>query len=402
MDHQIAGQLDADLCRRLQDEPRTRDIPVVLLLGRGMAPPAPSALPSNVVDFLVKPFTPAQLVSAVEKIFRSAETTAPVRKLRESLAPPASVRTTALTDQREVAAVSAAAAARREINQVCLARAAAHAKARVTTSVHTGSTPRFVSEPARLRAALRDIAAQRRTGVFRAWTGDEPATELYLDDGQVVVVATRDADRYSEDASGVVPPKVSPAILEDAVAEQAQTGVPFYLSLGSRGLLTKATAVALLHRFGQQYFARLWTVPATTLKCGFVDSDALPGFALRLEVRCESIDQWLLGTLRHVQVEEIAAFARHEGLNGSVSLRRGGEEALRALDLSEQEQAFVRQIDYRRDLATIAKSLGVTPDHAFGLLFRFRCLEMMDYRPTASAFVVTPRTSVRRVLPRSR
>ncbi len=399
VDYQLAGQPDADLCQRLHREGRTRDIPVVLLLGRGMTPPAPGTLPPNVVDFLVKPFTPEQLVCTVERISRPAEAAAPVRNLRESAPPPYSVRTTTLADQREMAAVSAAAAARRETNLVDSARTAANAKVRLTAPTRGGASPRPGFERARLRAVLRDVAAMRRTGVFRAWTDPTSATELYLDDGQVVVVATRDAEGYSEDASGVVPPKVSPAILEDAVAEQAQTGVPFFLSLGSRGLLSKSTAVTLLHRFGQQHFARLWTVPAGTLEFGFVDTDALPGFALRLEVRRESIDQWLLGTLRHVQAEEVAAHARHEGLTGSVSLRRESEEALRALDLNEQEQAFVRQADYRRDLTTIAKTLGVTPEHAYGLLFRFRCLEMVDYRPAASAFVVTPRTSVRRVLP---
>ena len=75
---------------------------------------------------------------------------------------------------------------------------------------------------------------------------------------------------------------------------------------------------------------------------------------------------------------------------------------MRALDLCEQEQEFGRQVEGRRDLPAIAKALGVTVEHAFLLLFRFRSLEIMEYRPTASAFVVTPRTSVRRVLPLQR
>ena len=402
VDYQIAGQLDADLCRRLFDEPRTSGIPVILLLGRGMTPPAPGVLPPNIVNFLVKPFTPEQLVSTVEAVFESAKSDSPARKLREQSAVPYSVRTPTLTDQREVAAVSAAAVARRETNRVHMARAVAHDKPRMTTVVRDGLTPRLPTEPLRLRAAMNEVAARKQTGVFRVRAGAAPATELYMDSGQMVVVATRDARRYSEDADGVVPPKVSPVILEDAVAEQAQTGVPFFLSLGSRGLLSKATAVTLLHRFGQQHLARLWTVPAASLKFEFTALDALPGFALRLDTRRESVDEWLLGTLRYLQAKDVAPIARHEGLTGSVGFRRNGAETLRTLDLCEQEQEFVRQVEGRRDLPTIAKALGVTSEHAFQLLFRFRCLEMMDYRPTASAFVVTPRTSVRRVLPLQR
>lgn len=402
VDYQIAGHPDATLCRRLFDEPRTSEIPVILLLGKGMTPPASGVLPPNVVNFLVKPFTPEQLVSAVEGVFESTRVAPPIRKLREQSAAPYSVRTPTLTDQREVAAVSAAAVARRETNRVHTARAVAHAKARVTTVVRDGLTPLLPSEPLRLRAAMNDAAARKQTGVFQVRAGATPATELYFDNGQVVILATHDARRYSEDADGVVPPKVSPTLLDDAVAEQAQTGIPFFLTLGARGLLSKTTAVTLLHRFGQQHFARLWTIPTASLTFEFTELDALPGFALRLDARRESVDEWLLGTLRHLQAKDVAVIARHEGLTGSVSFRRNGAEALRVLDLCEQEHEFVRQVEGRRDLPAIARALGVTPEHAFLLLFRFRCLEMMDYRPTASAFVVTPRTSVRRVLPLQR
>ncbi len=401
VDYQIAGQPDAELCRRLFDEPRTSGIPVILLLGRGMTPPSPGLLPPNVVSFLVKPFTPEQLVSTVEAVFESAKSDAPIRKLREQSAAPYPVRTPILTDQRKVTVVSAAAVARRETIRVHTARAIAHAKARVTM-VRGGQTPRLPPEPLRLRTAMNEAAARQLTGVFRVRAGVAPATELFMDDGQIVVVATRDARRYGEDADGVVPPKVSPAILDDAVAEQAQTGIPFFLSLGARGLLSKTTAVTLLHRFGQQHFARLWTVPAASLAFEFTALDALPGFALRLDARREPVDAWLLGTLRHLQAKDVAPIVRHEGLTGSVSFRKNGAETLRTLDLCEQEQEFVRQVEGRRDLPAIAKALGVAAEHAFLLLFRFRCLEMMDYRPTASAFVVTPRTSVRRVLPLQR
>ena len=404
VDYQLAGQPDGDLCRRLLDEPRTSQIPVILLLGRGMTPPATGTLPGNIVDFLIKPFTPEQLVSTVDAVFGSAKSPAPVRKLREQTAALYSVRTSALTDHHEVAAaVSAAALARRETNRVHTARAVVGTtRTRLTAVSGGGSSPQRPTEPARLRASLNDAVAQRQTGVFRVRAAGAPATELYLDNGQIVVVASQEAARYSEDADGVVPPKISPATLDDAVTEQAQTGVPFFLTLGSRGLLSKTTAVALLHRFGQRHFARLWTVPVASLSFEFTALDALPGFALRLEARRESLDAWLLGTLRYLQPKDIAAFARHEGFAGSVAFRKNGVEALRALDLCEQEQEFGRQVEGRRDLPAIAKALGVTVEHAFLLLFRFRCLEIMEYRPTASAFVVTPRTSVRRVLPLGR
>ncbi len=395
VDYQLAGHPDAELCRRLLDEPRTTRIPVILLLGRGMTPPAKAALPGNIVEFLVKPFTPEQLVSTVKAVIEGAKTDVPVRRIREQAETPFAVRTTPPSDRREVAAVvSAAASARRETIRVHNARLASHAKI-------GADTPSPV-EAARLHAALRDAVAQSQTGVFRVRAGTAPESELYVESGRIVVLATHDAGRYSEDADGVVPPKVSPAILDEAVAEQARSGVPFFLTLGSRGLLSKTTAVTLLHRFGQKHFARLWTVPPSSLAFSFTAMDALPGFALRLEARRESVDEWLLGTVRYLQSKDVAAFARHEGYTGTAVFRKNGSEAWRSLELCEQEQEFGRQIEAHRDLPTIARALGVTAEHAYLLLFRFRCLEIMDYRPTGSAFVVTPRTSFRRVLPLQR
>ena len=167
--------------------------------------------------FSSKPFTPEQLVSTVDAVFDQSKAHVPVRKLREQSATVHSVRTTALTDAREMATVvSAAALARHETNRVHTARAAMHARARVTTVVRDIPAPQHPAEPVRLRASLNTAVAQRQTGVFRVRAGNAPATELYLENGQIVVLASQEAACYSEDAEGVVPPKISPATLDDA------------------------------------------------------------------------------------------------------------------------------------------------------------------------------------------
>ncbi len=403
VDYQLAGYPQGDLCRRLLDEPRTSRVPVVMLLGRGMTPPAPGTLPGNIVDFLVKPFTPDQLVSTVKAVCDATKSRVPARRVREQGDAPGPASKPPPVERHEtVAAVPVATLARRETARVPSVRATLTTRPKVTTLVPRGSDNHRPNEFARLHAALRDAVSPKRTGVFYIRTGDTPATELYVENGQIVVVATLEAARYSQDVDGVMPPKVSPAILESAVAEQAQTGVPFFLTLGSRGLLSKTAAVTLLHRFGQQHFARLWTVPPESLIFEFVALDALPGFALRLEPRREFLDEWLLGALRCLQAKDISAFTRNERFAGTAAFRKNGVEAMRALDLCEQEREFGRQVEGRRDLTTISKAMGITAEHAFLLLFRFRCLEIMEYRPAASAFVVTPRTSVRRVLPLQR
>ena len=72
---------------------------------------------------------------------------------------------------------------------------------------------------------------------------------------------------------------------------------------------------------------------------------------------------------------------------------------LGALSLTDRERDFSRRVNGKLDLPGIAKEMGCTGESAYLVLYRFRALEIMDYRPAPVAFVVTPRTSVRRVLP---
>ena len=403
VDYQIAGTPNVDLCRRLLEEPRTARVPVILLLGPGMSPPAKNSLPANIVDFLVKPFTPEQLVSMVKAVLGMTAEVVPVGRLREAPAVPAAHRPETMSDQQQVAAaVNATALVRRETNRLLHARSASRQAVAAAPAVRETPANRTVTGVTRLRTALIQAAHGRETGALRVRAGTAPATEVYFENGHIVVVATQDSERYSEDADGVVPPKVSPATLDEVLSEQSQTGVPFFLALGARGLLSKTTAIGLMHRFGERQFARFWAAPLESLKFDFVSMDALPGFALRLEPRRESVDEWLLGASRHLRPTDIAAGLRREGFAGPPSFTDGGAAMVSTLRVDDQEREFCRRIGARRDLAAVAKDLGITAEHAYLLLFRFRCLGSMEYRPTSSAFVVTPRTNVRRVLPLQR
>ena len=102
-------------------------------------------------------------------------------------------------------------------------------------------------------------------------------------------------------------------------------------------------------------------------------------------------------------LDDLAAAARHEGYGGVPRPHhRGAITAAEALPLDKQERDLLRLVDGRRSLNAIAANLAVSVEHAYLLLYRLRCLGIMDYRPAGSAFVVTPRTSVRRVLPLGR
>ncbi len=167
-------------------------------------------------------------------------------------------------------------------------------------------------------------------------------------------------------------------------------------------MLSKAAAVDLLHQFGQRLFAQIWELRAPPPRREFVRLDALPGFALRLEPRREPTDERLLAVLRGLTFEDIAATARHKGLVGTPVFTRQGQSLLNFLELTPTKKEFARRVGARLNLPMIAKGMGIAAEAAYLLLYRFRALDIMEYRPAPVAFVVTPRTSVRRVLPLKR
>ncbi len=216
-----------------------------------------------------------------------------------------------------------------------------------------------------IRATMQQVAREGLTGVLRFRPPSGVPVEVFCENGRLVVVTSRDAAVYSEGARDVLPDKVSPATLEAAVLEQARDGVPFFLTLGTHGLLSKAAAESLMHQFGQRCFARLWAVKASSLPYDFEVLDALPGFAMRLAARPETVDEWLLGTLRQLRPDDLADLARHEGMVGTPHPRKDGDAILRPLLLTTDERDFYKGADGRHSLPTLGKQLGLTPEDRF-------------------------------------
>ena len=387
VDQRLSNLPGDDLTRRLHAEPRTTGLPVVLLIGRGVPHPPLASLPANVVETLGKPFAPDQLVSVVNAIVELTRNGVDFAGLRARLHP----------EPKPVAADPPFRAAVQEAVPTWGAKPIAQ-----TLNPSAALMFRRDAGLVSVRATMQQVAREGLTGVLRFRPPGAAPVEVFCENGRVVVVTSRDAAIYSEGAPDVLSDKVSPATLEAALLEQARDGVPFLLTLGTRGLLSKAAAESLMHHFGQRCFARLWVVKPSSLSYDFETLDALPGFAMRLSVRPETVDEWLLGTLRQVRADDLADLARHEGMVGTPRPRNEGDAILQPLRLTTDERNFYKEASGRHSLPTLGKQLGLTPETAFVLLHRFRCLETMDYHPAPAAFVVTPRTRLRRVLPLKR
>ena len=399
-DQRLSNLPGDDLSRRLLAEPRTARVPVVLLIGRGIALPPLETLPVNVIEVLGKPFAPEQLVALVNTILECKRTGATLPELRARLHPKPQDLPADPPFRAAVQEPVPAWGARPHLPGVH-SPVAKPAQA-PAEEVRNNLLFRRDAGVASLRATFLQVAREGLSGVLRLRPPEGSPVEVFTDGGRVVVVTTRGAGVYSEGAVDILPAKVSPATLEAAVHEQARGGIPFFLSLGTHGLLSKAAAETLLHRFGQRLFARLWAIRPSALSYEFEAMDALPGFAMRLTPRRETVDEWLLETLRALEVSDLAGLGRHEGFVGVPYPRQGGASVLQKLSLTAAERDFAARVNGRNDLPTLSKQLNLTLEATFLMVHRFRCLEAMDYRSAPAAFVVTPRTSLRRVLPLKR
>lgn len=401
LDHRLGDVARTEVCHRLQHEARTEHIPVILMVRQGAEPPS---LPENVVGTLVKPFSPEELSGMVNAVLGLTRVGSTLAELRASLHPEAwlarpveafeGARPSSSISWRDRGPGTMTPRPSGTLNTLLQDRAGFGDGACLFKGDTTATS---------LRMVMHSTADAGLTGMLRLWPGDGPCTEVFFDQGRLVVVSTRDGAAYAARAADALPTKVSAATLDDAVAEQTATGTPFLLTLGTGGLLSKSAAIALLDQFGQRQFARLWPQRCRPpVRYEFEPLDALPHYALRLSPVAICLDEWLFATTRHLRHEDLGTLLRHEGTVGTPSYQAGAEAVLKDLKLTEDEQALLELIDPRRDLPNLARSLGVRQEAAYLHLFRFRCLEVLSYRPAPAAFVMTPRTFLRRVLPLER
>ena len=71
-----------EVCRRLRRSPQTRTLPVILLTARGEEADRVRGLENGADDYIVKPFSPSELVARVRALIRRAQPTAEAEVLK--------------------------------------------------------------------------------------------------------------------------------------------------------------------------------------------------------------------------------------------------------------------------------------------------------------------------------
>jgi CheY-like chemotaxis protein len=73
LDVMMPGELDGlQVCHRLKSDPDTRHIKVVLLTARGQARDREAGQLAGADEYLVKPFSPLQLIETIERLLESS------------------------------------------------------------------------------------------------------------------------------------------------------------------------------------------------------------------------------------------------------------------------------------------------------------------------------------------
>ena len=73
LDVMMPGELDGlQVCQRLKADPATRGMKIVLLTARGQARDREAGQAAGADEYLVKPFSPLQLIETIERLLETA------------------------------------------------------------------------------------------------------------------------------------------------------------------------------------------------------------------------------------------------------------------------------------------------------------------------------------------
>jgi len=72
LDWMLPGMSGLDLARRLRKEDLTRDVPIIMLTARGEESDRVGGLEAGVDDYVVKPFSPRELIARINAVMRRA------------------------------------------------------------------------------------------------------------------------------------------------------------------------------------------------------------------------------------------------------------------------------------------------------------------------------------------
>lgn len=324
------------VCKELLENPKTARIPVILMSSNSDDIRKIRSQYPNAVNAVTKPFTPELLTATVTYVFNSI----PVKH----------------------AAAAAVAAAR-------AASTIRPSASNVAFRAHTG----FFS----LADALRTIEKDRLTGALRVFKGQFPV-EAYTHEGRIALVTTRNVKLYLQDSTFEV--SFSKTNVWTACEKgQRDSGCPLFILMVERGLFSKQMMIPMLEIHGHRLFSRLWTSGQVNFE--FEEMTSLPAFVTGMGTP-EVMDDWILKTTRYVG-HECAQVMNLGDPTGTPGFTRFGYEDIHRLRMNHEEATFASLVNGTNSLPDIAREMGISIEMSAQILFRFLCLDIMEYWPSS-------------------
>jgi CheY-like chemotaxis protein len=397
LDYILPDQNGDVVCERLLEDAETASIPVILMSSSASEIREVETRFRNIRRSIAKPFTPELLCASVNFVLRELE------KERAAAAPPPPPEPAAPEETETPASAPHASlfpaaplvptskpvfnlppaqpgvyppkSSPLSTTQKLLGRQSANLAP--TQLVFCGSTD-FLP----MINALRGIEENKLTGVLRINLFAKPL-ELFFQEGRAILATTRDVAAYLQGSRFNLPTQVQP-IFEGCRNHQQLTGCPIFLRLREKELLeSDEEAQTLVHQYGTSLFAKTWTAAGTRFE--FESLAGLPEYASNFPPPTPSVDDWALDSLRNVGNECLSALAWGEP-DGLPSYTRSGYERVQQILLTQEEVDFINIAGSgQTSLRQAAEALHIELDHAHALLYRFMCLQILDYWPSYQA-----------------
>ena len=346
LDYILPDMTGGDVAAALLQQDEIREIPVILMSSNASDIKKAESAYANIVKSIAKPFTPEMLTSTVRMMLRSQ----PARE-----ASPASQKANVANESRSITPPPTAVR---------------HSPGRLT--LFSGRSDLFPLY--RAFTATQDAAL---TGVLRLHIGAAEVKYL-VHQGRPVMVTSKDPEAYMEGAT--FPFTVQQAAsIESAMARQRESAIPVFIALDELGLIDHEKALRACREQGSRLLSRIWKGDAVSFE--FEPQDCLPDFTGPIKPSTDGVDQWMLESLRHVGDEALSAMAWGD-LGGVPIYTRHGYERVQGLMLTKEEAKFLSQVG-PSTLAEMASAIGISPERAQQILFRFMRLEIFEYWPAA-------------------
>jgi DNA-binding response OmpR family regulator len=410
LDYALPDMKGDEVIQKLSAEAATANIPIVYMSAFGSDLPSDQLRNSNVIGFLNKPFTSDLLIKTLEK--RMAESPdepsaaegkveatgepdqpppdpAPAEEIGPQVEePPAETQEwwsapitqpdwperSPFSPAHDVGQSSAAQIAPTMESAPAVEQADGPDESVTGGAYFCGDTGFFS-----LNWAIQTIASGKLTGRLRCFWGQE-AVELLARTGQIVLATTRDPELYCSEAP-ITLVSVEQEKIEEARAQQRETGCPLFIALAQAGHILHDPAVQLVHHYGQKLFAQLWTAPR--VRFVFEQTAVLPGYATEIPAEPDA-DQWALATLRLIQLQDLGNKANYDPAS-IPAYTRDGFDRVQDLRLTVAEAQFASQFNGVRSIQQIAKNLRLDLKFARLTLFRFMTLDIVEcWAPSAA------------------